>query len=179
MIKDIQVITGCMFAGKTTELLNRLKIINKTYLLVKPKIDTRNTGTRLTTHGGRYAQAITISRLSDIFNRLDNIEVIAIDEAQFFKNSIIEDINQLIAKNIKIIIAGLEKDYLHQPFGPMQEIIAISTSLTRLTAICNQCKGEANYSHRITKNTKTQVLIGDSNKYEALCEMCFDKIAKP
>tara|TARA_Y100001968_G_scaffold333346_1_gene395636 strand:- start:2508 stop:3014 length:507 start_codon:yes stop_codon:yes gene_type:complete len=167
-----------MFAGKTTELLNRLKKINQTYLLIKPKIDTRNSGKILSTHGGTRAHAITVSQLSEVFDKLENIKVVAIDEAQFFKPDIIQDIHTLSTKNITIIIAGLEKDYLNKPFGPMQEIIKISTSLTRLTAICNQCKGEANYSHRIKKDTKKQVLIGDANKYQALCEECFDKITK-
>jgi len=172
LAKDIQVITGCMFAGKTTELLNRIKKTNKTHLLIKPKTDVRNLGNRLTTHDGVHAQAITVDRVSDIFNRLTNIEVVAIDEAQFFNDSIIEDINYLILKKIKLIIAGLDKDYLHQSFGPMQKIIKISTSVTRLKAICNQCKEDAYYSHRL-RNSEKQVLIGDSNQYEALCEKCF------
>ena len=79
MIKDIQVITGCMFAGKTTELLNRIKKTKKTYLLIKPKKDIRNLGNRLTTHDGIGAQALTVDRVSDIFNQLEDIEVVAIE----------------------------------------------------------------------------------------------------
>ena len=177
MNKDIQVITGCMFAGKTTELLNRIKNANKTYLLVKPKTDIRNSGNRLTTHDGIGAKAITVDKLSDIFNKLDGIKIVAIDEAQFFNNTIIEDIQYLISKEIILIIAGLDRDYLNQSFGPMQQIIKISNSVTRLKAICNQCQGDAYYSHRI-KSSKSQILIGDSNHYEALCEKCFKKTVK-
>lgn len=174
MTKDIQVITGCMFAGKTTELLNRIKKANKTYLLLKPRTDVRNLGDRLTTHDGIDAQAITVDRVSDVFHKLQGIEIVAIDEAQFFDDAIIEDINYLILKKIKLIIAGLEKDYLHKPFGSMQKIIKISNSVIRLKAICNHCGEDAYYSHRLQKS-KTQVLIGDSNHYEALCEACFTK----
>ena len=174
MIKDIQVITGCMFAGKTTELLNRIKKTNKTYLLIKPKKDIRNLGNRLTTHDGVNAQALTVDRVSDIFNQLENIEIVAIDEAQFFDDSIIEDINYLVSNNIKLIIAGLDRDYLHQSFGPMQKIMEISNSVSRLKAICNQCGDDAYYSHRL-HNSNTQVLIGDSDQYEALCKTCFTK----
>jgi len=173
--KDIEVITGCMFAGKTTELLKRLKKTNKKYLLIKPKTDTRNAGDRLISHDGIEAQALTVHKLSDIFDKLDNIQLVAIDEAQFFDHTIIQAINYLVAQKIKIMIAGLEKDYLNQPFGAMDKIIKMSTSITRLHARCNQCGEDAYYSNRTTKKTKTQVLVGDSNNYEALCEICFSK----
>lgn len=175
MNKDIHVITGCMFAGKTTELLKRLKKVNKTYLLVKPQIDTRNSSDQLITHSGINAHAITVNKLSDTFGMLSGIELIAIDEAQFFDSSIICDINYLVSKRIQIIIAGLEKDYLNKSFGSMRQIIDMSTSLTRLKAICGQCGKDAYYSHRITTKNKKQVLIGDADQYEALCKICFTK----
>ncbi len=98
MSKDIEVITGCMFAGKTTELLKRLKKTNKKYLLIKPKTDTRNSGDRLISHDGIEAQALTVHKLSDIFDKLDNIQLVAIDEAQFFDHTIIQAINYLVAQ---------------------------------------------------------------------------------
>ena len=172
-MKDIQVITGCMFAGKTTELINRLKAIKENYILVKPIIDNRDSGNLISTHSGIEEKAIRVNRLSDIFHQLDKIEVVGIDEAQFFKKSIIQDLDYLKSKNIKIILAGLEKDYLNKPFGLMQEIIRISDTVIRLTATCNQCGSDATYSHRKNTDLKKQFLIGDENFYEALCKECF------
>ena len=173
MIKDIQVITGCMFAGKTTALLNRLKKINKNHLLIKPKMDTRNTNNSVETHDGVQKQALTVSKVSDVFSQIHNIQLIAIDEAQFFPASIIDDINYLVSQNIQIIVAGLDKDYLNKPFGYMQQIIEMANSVTRLEAVCNKCGSPALYSHRIT-NSSSQILVGASGQYEALCQKCFD-----
>ena len=175
-MKDLQVITGCMFAGKTTELINRLKEKKEDYLLVKPIIDNRDNGNRVSTHSGIEEKAICVNTVSDIFNRLDNVKLVGIDEAQFFKKSILQDLHYLKQKNIKIIIAGLEKDYLNRPFGLMAEIIKISDSVIRLTAICNQCGLDATYSHRKNTEQKEQFLIGNANFYEALCEECFHMI---
>ena len=175
-MKDIQVITGCMFAGKTTELINRLKTLKENYILVKPIVDNRDSGNFISTHSGIEEKAIRVNRLSDIFDQLDKIDVIGIDEAQFFKKSIIQDLYYLKSKNIKIILAGLEKDYLNKPFGLMQEIIKISDTVIRLKATCNQCGRDATYSHRKNTNLTTQFLIGDENFYEALCESCFNNI---
>ena len=174
-MKDIQVITGCMFAGKTTALIDRLKSTNCKYLLVKPKIDTRDEGSQISTHDGLSETGIRVNRLSEIFQKLKGIKVVGIDEAQFFNNSIVEDINYIASKNITIIIAGLKKDYLNKSFGCMAEIIKIATSITMLKAICNDCGDAATYSYRKNINSKTQVLIGDSNEYAALCKECFEK----
>ena len=172
-MKNIQVITGCMFAGKTTKLITTLKQIKGNYLLVKPIIDNRDHGDLVTTHSGIEEKAIRVHKLSDIFNQLDNIDVIGIDEAQFFKKSIIQDLSYLKQKKFKIIIAGLEKDYLNKPFGLMQQIINMSDSIIRLKARCNQCGLDATYSHRKNTNQKEQFLIGNENFYEALCKECF------
>ena len=152
-----------MFAGKTTELITRLKTVNKKYLLIKPKVDNRDMGDSVYTHNGLSEQAIRVNKLSDIFKKLKNIKVIGVDEAQFFKGSIVDDIHYLISKNIKVIIAGLEKDYLNSPFGPMKEIIAISTSITRLNAKCNACGAAATCSHRKNTTSNRQLLIGNEN----------------
>ena len=155
-MKDIQVITGCMFAGKTTELINRLKAIKENYILVKPIIDNRDSGNLISTHSGMEEKAIRVNRLSDIFHQLDKIEVVGIDEAQFFKKSIIQDLDYLKSKNI--------------------EIIRISDIVIRLTATCNQCGSDATYSHRKNTDLKKQFLIGDENFYEALCKNCFNNV---
>ena len=110
--------------------------------------------------------------LSDVFDQLKNINVIGIDEAQFFPKSLIQDLRHLNFKNIKIIIAGLEKDYLNKPFDVMTEIIPIADKITRLYANCS-CGEKATCSYRKNTNSKKQLLIGDKNFYEALCDICF------
>jgi len=174
-MKHIQLITGCMFAGKTTELLNRLRAMNEKYLLVKPKIDNRDMGSQVSTHSGIIEKAIRVHRLADIFKKLKNIKLIGVDEAQFFTKFIIEDLSYLKSKNIKIIIAGLDKDYLNKPFGCMEEIITISDSITRLKAKCQNCQQDATCSYRKNTILEQQFLIGNENFYEALCESCFAK----
>ena len=174
-MKDIQVITGCMFAGKTTELINRLKLLNKKYLLVKPKLDTRDRKTQICTHDGLFEKARQIHNLSEILHSLEGVQVLGIDEAQFFNESILVEIENIASQGITIVIAGLEKDYLNKPFGCMDKIIALSSSTTRLKAECSRCKHPATYSHRKPNYLKSQVLIGDENQYEALCERCFKK----
>ena len=174
-MKQIQVITGCMFAGKTTELLNRLNSLNENYLLVKPMIDNRIEGDQISTHNGMSIRAIRVNNLSEIFKKITNIKVVGIDEAQFFNRSIIQDLKYLKSKNIKVIIAGLDKDYLNKPFGCMSDIISLSDAVTTLTAVCNTCSKAASYSHRKSSVSQDQFLIGNENFYEALCESCFQK----
>ena len=175
-MKEIQVITGCMFAGKTTELINRLRATNANYLLVKPVVDNRDSENIVCTHDGVEEKAIRVRKISDVFTLLSNIQVVGIDEAQFFTTSIIDDLYYLKEKNIKIIIAGLEKDYLHKPFKSMTKIISMSDSVIRLNAICHHCGKDATYSHRKNTTSKDQLLIGSENFYEALCEECFNNI---
>ena len=175
-MKQLQVITGCMFAGKTTELLKRLNSLKEKYLLVKPMMDNRIEGDKVSTHNGIAKRAIRVNNLSDIFKKLTSIKVLGIDEAQFFNRSIIQDLKYLKSKNIKVIIAGLDKDYLNKPFGCMTDIIYLSDSVTRLTAVCNHCSQAASYSHRKNTVAQDQFLIGNKNFYEALCESCFQKI---
>ena len=175
-MKHIHVITGCMFAGKTTELINRLRVTNHNYLLVKPVIDNRDSHNSVCTHDGVQEKAIRVNKVSDIFKLLSNIQVVGIDEAQFFQPSIIDDLYYLKDKNIKVIIAGLEKDYLHKPFKSMQKIISMADTVIRLQATCNNCGKPATHSHRKNTTSKKQLLIGAENFYEALCGECFNNI---
>ena len=173
-MKDIQVITGCMFAGKTTELISRLQSLKENYVLIKPDLDTRDKKNQVSTHDGKKENAIKVTSLSQVFKSLKNVTTIGIDEAQFFPAGIVEDINYLASKGFRIIVAGLDKDYLNQPFGSMSQIEQISTSITRLKAKCNQCGSDATYSHRIS-NDSQQLLIGAKDVYQALCQLCFKK----
>ncbi len=177
-MKDIQVITGCMFAGKTTELISRLKKTKKNYLLVKPKLDNRDAGDQVCTHAGFSEKAQRVDKLSDIFVKLADVQVVGVDEAQFFSDSIIQDIEYLALNNIKVIVAGLEKDYLDKPFGPMNSIIQMASSVIRLKASCTRCLAPATHSYRKVDQIKEQLLIGSEKIYEALCTQCFQKINK-
>ena len=177
-MKEIQVITGCMFAGKTTELINRLKSTNKKYLLVKPILDTRDIENKICTHDGLFETGIQVHRLLDVSKHLDDVSVLGVDEAQFFDSSIIEDLHEISSRGILIILAGLAKDYLNKPFGYMSKIIEMSNSVTWLKAKCHQCSLDATYSHRKQSYSENQVVVGDSEKYEALCENCFKKYVK-
>jgi thymidine kinase len=174
-MKEIEVITGCMFAGKTTELINRLKNAKENYILIKPIIDNRDHGDFITTHDGLKNKAIRVNRLSEIYPLINNINLIGIDEAQFFSQDIISDLKILSSKGLRIIISGLEKDYLDNPFGSMSTIIKISSSITRLTAKCHQCNKNAIHSYRKDDNNTEQLAIGSNNLYEALCTVCLNK----
>ena len=171
-MKGIEVITGCMFSGKTTELFSRLKLVNSPILLVKPIIDDRDTGNIISTHSGTELEAVRVHHLSEIFDQLDNVSVLGIDEAQFFPKTIINDLKYLSRMNVRIIIAGLDKDYLNTNFEVMRKIIDISDSKTVLYAQCI-CGRKASFSYRKNQSLKDQILIGNKDVYAALCEICF------
>ena len=170
----IEIITGCMFAGKSTELLNRVERSNKKVLLVKPKLDSRYDESTINTHTGKKIEALNINSLVDIFSKLSDINIVAIDEAQFFEETILEDCLKISSMGIDIIIAGLEFDYLHQKFESMQLLLNIADSITRLTAICVGCGDSATHSHRIV-NKKSKILVGHKDFYEPLCNQCYKK----
>ena len=175
-MKEIEVITGCMFAGKTTELIRRLNYANEHYILIKPIIDNRDHGNIISTHNGLKHKAIRVNKLSEIFDIIENINLIGVDEAQFFSSDIIEDLNKLSSKVGRIILAGLEKDYLDKSFGSMKNILQMSSSITRLMANCNNCnKKNAIHSHRKDMTNVNQLGIGNAKTYEALCTECMNK----
>ena len=147
----INIITGCMFAGKSTELLRRARDSRKNVLLIKPKLDSRYTKSSITTHSGEKIDALVVNSVKDIFNRLSNINIVVIDEAQFFERTITEDCLKISRMGIVLIIAGLEFDYLHQKFETMTQLLGIADSITNLKAICAECSVPASYSYRIVK----------------------------
>ena len=171
----IEVITGCMFSGKSTELLNRLKTCSEKYILVKPKIDTRYGLTNVVTHSGEKESAIVVNSLSEVYQNLNGVNVLGIDEAQFFPISIIKDCKKLKKSGIRIIAAGLNKDYLNKEFKPVTGLLKIADSITKLYAICNICEAPATNSHRLSK-AKTTILLGHKNYYEPLCKKCYNDI---
>ena len=170
----IEIITGCMFAGKSTELINRVDSSKKNFLFIKPKLDSRYNKGTIYTHSGKKTNALVLDSVSDVFSKLDHISLVAIDEAQFFNKSIVEDCLKISNMGINIIIAGLEFDYLHKKFDSMSFLLGIADSVTRLTAICVECSSPATHSHRIV-NKKSTILVGHKDYYEPLCNQCYRK----
>lgn len=164
-----------MFSGKTEELLRRVnsaKIEGFETVLFKPEIDKRYDNERIVSHNGISEKSYAIEKSEDILKHLKNAEVIGIDEAQFFDNGIIDLCHQLATLNYRIIIAGLDKDYLAKDFGVMPYLINISGKVTVLNAICSLCGDKAFYTFK-KNNSKTLIEIGEKNIYEARCHSCY------
>jgi thymidine kinase len=174
----VEVICGSMFSGKTEELIRRMKraqFANQKMLLFKPIIDDRYHASNIVSHQGTSIQAIPVKDSSEIVTSWTDEKVIAIDEAQFFDKGIVTVCNQLADKGVRVILAGLDMDYLGVPFGPMPELLAIAEYVTKVHAICVSCGNLAHYSHRISQE-EGQVVVGAIEKYQPLCRTCYTKI---
>jgi thymidine kinase len=176
----IEVICGSMFSGKTEELIRRLKradFANQKILLFKPKIDNRYSEEAIVSHQGSTLQATVIDSSTEALKIWKNERIVAFDEAQFFDAEIVGVCNQLAQKGVRVILAGLDMDYLGKPFGPIPELLSVAEYVTKVHAICVSCGNLAYVSHRTVKE-EGQVLVGAVEKYEPLCRSCFNKIAK-
>jgi thymidine kinase len=175
----IEVICGSMFSGKTEELIRRLKRVEfaqQKLVLFKPAIDDRYHDENVVSHKGSSFTAIPISDAKDILNVWKKERIVAIDEAQFFDEGLIEVCNELARQGVRVIIAGLDMDYLGKPFGPMPQLLCSAEYITKVHAICVSCGNLAQYSHRTT-NVEGQVLVGAVETYQPLCRSCYNKIA--
>lgn len=175
----IEVICGSMFSGKTEELIRRMKraqFANQKLVLFKPIIDDRYHTENVVSHQGSSLKAIPVNDSKEILNLWKNEKVVAIDEAQFFDEGIIDVCNELAKKGTRVILAGLDMDYKGVPFGPMPNLLSIAEYVTKVHAICVSCGNLAQYSHR-TANETGQVLVGAVEKYQPLCRACYNKIA--
>ena len=172
----IEVICGSMFSGKTEELIRRIKraqIANQKIKVFKPIIDSRSKNF-IESHDESKLECIEVKSSNEILKKIDNCDVIAIDEAQFFDDEIVSVCNKIANNGIRVIIAGLDMDYLGNPFGPMPNLMAISEYVTKVHAVCKKSGNIANYSYR--KNNKTDiVVIGEKDKYEPLSRSVFYK----
>ena len=171
----IEVICGPMFSGKTEELIRRLiraQIAKQVVTIFKPSLDDRYSEDYIVSHNKRKIKSIAIKNIKDIHKYSKDSDVVGIDEAQFFDNTIIDICKKLAKKGKRIVIAGLEKDYQAVPFGPMPQLLVDAEYVTKVNAICMQCGNPANFSQRIT-DEKKQVVIGEIDKYEARCRKCF------
>tara|TARA_B100000123_G_scaffold260322_1_gene226607 strand:+ start:26 stop:607 length:582 start_codon:yes stop_codon:yes gene_type:complete len=172
----IEVICGSMFSGKTEELIRRIKrakIANQKIKVFKPIIDSRSKNF-IESHDESKLECIEVKSSNEILKKIDNCDVIAIDEAQFFDNQIVSVCNKIANNGIRVIIAGLDMDYLGNPFGPMPNLMAISEYVTKVHAVCKQSGNIANFSFR-KNNKKDIVVIGEKDKYEPLSRSVFYK----
>lgn len=171
----IEVICGSMFSGKTEELIRRLKralIANKHVVIFKPMLDTRYDETKIVSHDENNMLSIPIAHTKDVLLHINNAEVVAFDEAQFFDDNLPEICEQLALKGIRVVVAGLDMDYLGRPFGTMPDIMAMAEYVTKLHAICMVCGNIATHSFRKTSNNN-RVMLGEKEEYEARCRTCF------
>lgn len=172
----IEVIAGSMFSGKSEELirrLNRAKIARLKVQVFKPNIDDRYSIEEIASHSGMTHISKPVMTAEELLSRIDDdTEVVGIDEAQFFDMALIEAANELAAKGKRVIIAGLDQDYMGKPFEPMPQLLSVAEYITKTHAICVRCGETANYSQR-TFESDERVEVGASEKYEARCRKCF------
>ncbi len=176
----IEVITGSMFSGKTEELIRRLKRANFANLKVeifKPVIDTRYSESKVVSHDSNSIVSTQVESASNISLMANNVDVVGIDEAQFFDNGLMEVCNRLADSGIRVIVAGLDMDFKGNPFGPVPALISIAEYVTKVHAICMRCGNLAHYSYRKSDTDKI-VLLGEKDIYEALCRNCYNHAMK-
>ncbi len=172
---SIEVICGSMFSGKTEELIRRLKrvkIANLKVEIFKPAIDTRYDQVKIVSHDATAIQSTPVNHSRKIIEMAGDVDVIGIDEAQFFDEDIADVCDELAFRGIRVIVAGLDMDYLGKPFGQMPYIMAKADYVTKLHAICMKCGHIANYSYRKISN-EDQVMLGAMDVYEPRCRKCY------
>ena len=177
---SVEVITGSMFSGKTEELIRRLRRAQYAGLKVvifKPAIDKRYSETKVVSHDERSIVSTPVEHASAILLLAGDADVVAVDEAQFFDASVIEVCSQLADAGTRVIVAGLDMDFMGNPFGPMPGIMAIAEFVTKVHAICMRCGNLAQYSFRKTDESQV-VLLGERNLYEPLCRSCYLEASK-
>lgn len=173
----IEVICGSMFSGKTEELIRRLKrakFARQRVEIFKPAIDVRYSEGDVVSHDSNSISSTPVDSSGSILLFTSEIDVVGIDEAQFFDNGLIDICNELANNGVRVIIAGLDMDFRGNPFGPMPQLCAIADEVTKVHAICVKCGQLAAFSHRKVKNDK-QVMLGETSEYEPLCRTCYQE----
>lgn len=181
----IEVICGSMFSGKTEELIRRMKratFARQRVVIFKPQIDKRYSEANVVSHDRNEIPSTPIAKASDIITSLArtkdgefDIDVVGIDEAQFFDMRLVDVCNELAGSNVRVIIAGLDMDFKGIPFGPIPSLCAVADDVTKVHAICVKCGSLAYVSHRLVHNDN-RVLIGEQTEYEPLCRECYNKL---
>ncbi len=178
----IEVICGSMFSGKTEELIRRLKrakFANQRVEIFKPKIDTRYDDLNVVSHDANSILATPIDssyKLLEIITPSgawqEGVDVVGIDEAQFFDKNLTEVCQKLALKGIRVVVAGLDMDYRGEPFGPVPQLLAVAEYITKVHAICSHCGNLATHSYRKVANNE-QVMLGEKDTYEPRCRTCY------
>ncbi|MGE5234386.1 MAG: thymidine kinase [Acidobacteriota bacterium] len=173
----IEVITGGMFSGKSEELVRRLRralIARQRVQVFKPRLDDRHDPSRLVTRDNRELAARSVASSGALREALEpDVEVVGIDEAQFFDTGLVDLVGELADSGLRVIVAGLDQDYLRRPFGPMPAILALAEYVDKMHAVCVVCGAPAHYSQRIAGGGE-QVQVGDTESYEARCRRCYE-----
>ncbi len=171
----IEVICGSMFSGKTEELIRRLRramIARQKVAIFKPKIDTRYSTKEIVSHDKQKIKSIVIEKPQEILQHALEAQVVGIDEAQFFDESLVEICQKLANMGKRVIVAGLDQDYRGKPFEPIPQLLAVAEYITKTHAICVVCGNPANHTYRKTQQ-KDKVVVGAADIYEARCRNCF------
>lgn len=176
----IEVITGGMFSGKSEELVRRLRraaIARQRVQVFKPVMDTRHEPERLITRDNRELAARAVASSEELLAALEpEVEVVGIDEAQFFDHQLVERVEDLADRGLRVIVAGLDLDFRRLPFGPMPQLMARAELVDKMHAVCVVCGGAASFSQRIAGGDE-RIQVGDTEAYEARCRTCYESFA--
>ena len=173
----IEVVCGSMFSGKTEELIRRMKraeFARQKVEIFKPSLDTRYSEEEVVSHDSNHILSTPIESSASILLLATDVDVVGIDEAQFFDDELVTVCNELASRGTRVIVAGLDMDYMGKPFGPMPALMAIADEVTKVHAICVRCGSLAYVSHRTVESDKL-VLLGEKAEYEPLCRECYQK----
>ena len=173
----IEVISGSMFSGKTEELIRRLKrakIARQKVEIFKPRIEVRYSVEEVVSHDDNAIHSTPVDSATNILLLANEVEVVGIDEAQFFDDGLVSVCNQLANSGVRVIVAGLDMDYRGIPFGPMPKLLSIAEYVTKVHAICVRCGTLANHTHRLSEDDKL-IVLGETDIYEPLCRSCYYK----
>ncbi|MBQ9439587.1 MAG: thymidine kinase [Paludibacteraceae bacterium] len=174
----IEVICGSMFSGKTEELIRRMKraqFAKQRVEIFKPSIDTRYSESDVVSHDKNVITSTPVESSSTILLLAQDVDVVGVDEAQFFDPGIVEVCTELARRGIRVIVAGLDVDFMGRPFGPMPQLMAIAEDVYKAHAICVRCGSLAYVSHRLVDSDK-RVLLGEKEEYEPICRECFNQL---
>ncbi len=177
---SIEVICGSMFSGKTEELIRRLKraeFAKQRVEIFKPRIDTRYSEEDVVSHDRTSIRSTPVESSGSILLMTSEVDVVGIDEAQFFDEGLVEVCSRLADEGIRVIVAGLDMDFRRTPFGPMPSLMAIADDVYKVHAICVRCGALAYVSHRLV-NSEKQVLLGETHEYEPICRDCYNEVMK-
>ena len=176
----VEVICGSMFSGKTEELIRRLKrarIAKMNVEIFKPMIDKRYDVEKVVSHDSNFIHSTPVESSSQILLLANNVEVVGVDEAQFFDDGLPGVCETLANRGIRVIVAGLDMDYLGKPFGPLPQLLALAEFVTKVHAICMKCGNLAHISHRIVDN-QSRIMLGEQESYIPLCRTCYNEEVK-